>query len=169
MNGTETSRMAWFACGLVGGLMISYFWPSEPALAVDRDAGGSKFMIETVRTGVVNSSDAVFVLDFLTGRLFGASVNPQTRKFNQFYFRSILPDFELAPDSRPSFVMSSGLLNIATRGASLKQPSQGGLFIAELTSGKVVAYAFPYTMNPRMEAPEPISIVDSFQFRQAVQ
>ncbi|MBV11002.1 hypothetical protein [Rubinisphaera sp.] len=167
MGKSESSRMAWFVCGVMGGLMISYFWPSEVAMAnTDRDSD-AKFAIVTVPVGLT-AGDAVFVLDFLTGRLYGASINPQTAKFTQGYMHNVLPDFGLSPDVRPRFVMTSGALNISVQG-SRKQPATGGVYIAELNSGRVLAYAFPFSLSPRASNPEPLTIVDGFQFRQTVE
>ncbi len=165
---SESSRMAWFACGIVGGMMLSYFWPSEVALAdVDRDSD-AKFAMVTVPVGLT-AGDAVFVLDFLTGRLYGASLNPQTAKYTQIYLRNVLADFGLSPDIKPRFVISAGALNISARGSTRKQPATGGVHIAELNSGKVISYAFPFSLSPRVEAPETLTIVDGFQFRQNVE
>ncbi len=165
MSKAEQSRMVWFLCGAVGGLLISYFWPHEVALAnADRDSE-AKFAIVTVNTGPT-SADAVFVLDFLTGRLFGASLNPQVAKFNQFYMRNIIGDFNLSPDVKPRFVMTSGRLNISASGGTRKQPATSGIYIAELNSGRVLVYAFPFSLTPRVEAPETLTVVDGFPFRQ---
>jgi len=168
MRNAEQSRMLWFACGVMGGLLVSYFWPSEPALAeVDRDSE-AKFAMVTMDTGL-GSSGAVFILDFLTGRLYGAALNPQIAKFNQFYMRNIIPDFGLSPDVKPRFVISSGRLNISSTGGARKQPATDGIFVAELNSGRMIAYAFPFSIDPRAEAPSTLTIVDGFQFRQAAQ
>ncbi len=160
--------MVWFTCGVLGGLMISYFWPSEVALAdTDRDAGGSKFAVVTVNTGVA-TGDAVFVLDFTTGRLFGAAINSQTGKFTQTYARNIMPDFNLSPDIEPSFVVTSTSLFLSAPG-SRKQPSTNGLCVAELKTGRVIVYAFPYATSPRAQPLETLTMVDGFRFRQGVQ
>ena len=164
----EQSRMLWFACGVMGGLLLSYFWPHEMALAeTDRDSE-AKFALVTVSTGPT-TGDAYFVLDFLTGRLFGAALNPQVAKFNQFYIRNIMPDFGLTPDVKPRFVVTTGRLSISARGAVRKQPALNGITVAELNSGRVVTYAFPFSLNPNPEAPETLFIVDGFSFRQAVE
>ncbi len=166
MPGTQPSRMLWFVCGILGGMLVSYFWPHEEALAVvDRDSE-AKFAMISVHTGPT-AGDAIFVLDFLTGRLFGAALNPQVGKFNQFYARNIMADFRLSPDIKPRFVLSTGNLNMA--GGGRKQPAQGGVFIGELNTGRVIAYTFPFAITPRAENPETLTIVDGFQFRQAVQ
>ena len=64
------NRFALLACGLVMGLGISFYWPHEPLKA---DASSlDKFSLCTAPTNV-NQSDAVFVLDSVTGRLVGAA------------------------------------------------------------------------------------------------
>ncbi len=167
MTSAKNTKMIWFTCGVLGGLMVSYFWPSEIALAdTDRDAGGSKFAVITVNTGVA-TGDAVFVLDFLTGRLYGAAMNAQTGKFTQSYARNIMPDFNLSPDVTPSFVVSSTRLFISAR--ARKQPATNGICVAELKTGRVIVYAFPYATEPRLQPLETLTMVDGFMFRQGVQ
>ncbi len=168
MATTKNTRMIWFVCGVLGGMMVSYFWPSEVALAdTDRDASGSRFAVVSVNTGVA-TGDAVFVLDFPTGRLFGAAINAQTGKFTQSYARNIFPDFNISPDDKPSFVVTSTSLYISARG-SRKQPATNGLCIAELKTGRVIVYAFPYATDPRAQPLETLTMVDGFTFRQGVQ
>lgn len=59
-------RFGLLACGLVMGLGISFYWPHEPLKA---DASSlDKFSLCTSPT-LANQSDAVFVLDSVTGRL----------------------------------------------------------------------------------------------------
>ena len=168
MAAAKSRGAVWFVCGVLGGLMVSYFWPNEVALAdTDRDAGGSKFAVVSVRTGVA-TGDAVFVLDFATGRLFGAAINAQTGKFTQTYARNIIPDFNLSPDVTPSFVVTSTNLNISARNSRV-QPATHGLCVAELKTGRVMVYAFPYATTPRVQPLETLTVVAGFMFRQGVQ
>ena len=75
-------RLVWMGMGLMAGLCLAYIWPHEMAHAVatDRD---DRFAMCTVDVGFGNA-DAVFVLDFLTGRLQGAMLNQQTASFTNF-------------------------------------------------------------------------------------
>jgi hypothetical protein len=160
--------------GVVLGLMLACLMPSEPAYSQSTGGnygfgnGSDKFAMVTVQTqnlGMSLAPDAVFILDFLTGRLYGAALNGQTAKFTQFYGRSVMDDFGLSSNIQPKFLISPGQLNLGSRGQA-PYPAQGGLYIAELTSGKVNLYAFPYVTSPNAEGNSNLALVDSFTFRE---
>jgi len=136
-------RFALLACGLVMGLSISSYWPHEPLKA---DATSlDKFSLCTAPSQV-NQSDAVFVLDSVTGRLVGAAHNMQTGNFSQVWTRSVAADFGVVENAQ--YLMASGFLR--TQGAANGIPGQSGIYVAELTSGKVGLYGF--LMNNRNQA-----------------
>ncbi len=86
MNSWTHSRPAWLAAGavlgLVVGLNVSGVWPSIP-LHATATQGLDKFAIAT---GLVDDSvEAVYFLDFLTGDLRAAVINPKNGKFNSFF------------------------------------------------------------------------------------
>jgi len=164
--------------GLLMGLCVSYFWPHEPALGitVDRD---SKFAMATVPVtagigggvaGLPGPSslplEGVFVLDFLTGRLQGAVLNNKMSKFTHAYFRNVAADFQVDPKAEPHYAFLGGTAALlAKRGI---KPASGVIYIGELTSGKVIAYAFPYQESNRIMRPVEMTPIDFFQFREAV-
>ena len=76
--------------GLVIGLNIEGLWPSIP-LHASATHGIDKFAIAT---GLVDDSvEALYFLDFLTGDMRAAVINPKTGKFNSFFTRNIAADF----------------------------------------------------------------------------
>ena len=77
------TRAAWLAAGVMFGVVVSMYWPHETAQATTVDRS-SKVALVTCRTSV-GASDAIFVLDFVTGRLVGAAYNTQLGSFNQTY------------------------------------------------------------------------------------
>lgn len=88
------SRPAWLSMGvllgLVVGLNISGIWPSIP-LHATATQGLDKFAIAT---GLVDDTvEAIYFLDFLTGDLWAAVINPKSGKFNALYKRNIAADF----------------------------------------------------------------------------
>src|SRR6185369_8202939 len=94
MNPWAQSRPAWLAAGvalgLVIGLNVSGLWPNVP-LHATATQGLDKFAI---CTGLVDDNvEAIYFLDFLTGDLRAAVINPKTGKFNSFYTRNIAQDF----------------------------------------------------------------------------
>jgi hypothetical protein len=140
------NRVAWLAGGLLAGLAIAWMWPHEPTYAntADRD---SQFMMITVPVGnagvgILDPLDAVFILDFLTGQLKGACLNRQTGAFASFYYRDLAKDFQVAGDADPHYAMASGYAQMPASGGLTM--ASGALYVAELTSGKLAAYAFPW-------------------------
>lgn len=166
MAGRDTDKRAgWLLAGLIGGVALSYLWPTEEvkAVATDRE---ERFAIATTDTGL-GAPESVFVLDFLTGRLVGATLNPQSATFTNFYARNITADFQQADAAaKPKFVMIPGRADLNSgRGATT---SAGVLYIGELTTGKVFAYRFPYRVSRTPVPVQPLEPFAFFPFRDAV-
>lgn len=159
----EDRRTWWLLAGVVVGVGLSSLWPVEHAQAVATDRE-ERFAIVTCDTGL-QQPETVFVLDFLTGRLAGATLNPQSQKFTNFYFRMIGADFQLDATSKPKYVIIPGRSDLTSgRGATIGASS---LYIGELNSGKVVAYGFPVRVSRTPLPPATIEPIDMFTFREA--
>jgi hypothetical protein len=160
-------RLVWMGLGLVAGLCIAYCWPHETAQAVatDRD---DRFAICTVETQTsFGQPEAVFVLDFLTGRLTGAMLNQQSGVFTNFYFRNIAGDFQLkataAAKAKYAIIPGNAYLTTGS-GVTL---STGVIYVAEMTSGKVVAYTFAIQNSKVPTPPQGLEPLAFFPFRDA--
>lgn len=160
------SRGVWCVVGLVAGLGIATLWPHEPALAsaTDRTA---QFSMATASVNPITPLEGVFVLDFLTGSLKGAVLNEQSYTFTQFYYRDLAQDFKVDPKKEPSYAMVTGVANINSRPGF--QASNGVIYIAELSSGRVAAYGFAYTVARVPQPPIKLIPLDNFQFREAAE
>lgn len=152
------SRFSTLLCGLVMGLGISTYWPHEPLKADSTSL--EKFSLCTA-PAQVNQSDAVFVLDSVTGRLVGAAHNQQTGKFTQGWTRSVAADFGVVENAQ--YLMTSGFLR--TQGSANGTPGQSGIYVAELTSGKVALYGFMLN-NRNQAATTELIPIDTFPFRE---
>jgi hypothetical protein len=154
--------MAWLALGVVAGLGISYLMPHEPALAqTDRD---DKFAMCVAATGL-GGADAIFVLDFLTGRLQGAALNPQSGAFTQLYFRNVAADFRVDPNVPARYAILSGLGNLPSqRGIT---PAASVIYVGELNSGRVLCYSFSFRVTQRPTPPTTLGLIGGFPFREA--
>lgn len=151
------SRFGILICGLILGGVVTTYWPHEPLLA--NATGLEKFAICTAPT-LVNQSDAVFVLDSVTGRLVGAAHNGNAGKFTQVWTRSVAADFNVVENGQ--YLLTSGFLR--TQGAAAGTPAQSGIYVAELTSGKVGLYGFLMN-NQNQAAIGELVPLDSFSFR----
>jgi hypothetical protein len=143
--------------------VLSFYWPHEQAQAqaVDRS---EKVAMLTVNTQA-GESDAVFLLDFVTGRLVGAAYTNQTNSFNQTYIANLAADFQVGENAEYTIV--SGRVSLPQTGGA--PPASGAIYVAELNSGKVIMYGFPY-VNVRGNQPtRPLMKIAGFPFRQVQQ
>jgi hypothetical protein len=157
------SRVVWLVVGLIGGLGIATFWPHEPALASATDRT-QQFAMATVSVNAITPLEGIFVLDFLTGTLRGAVLNEQTAKFSQFYLRNVAQDFQVDPKKEPRYAIVTGVANINSRPGF--QAANGVVYVAELSSGKVAAYGFPYVPARGPLPVVPMVPLDTLQFRE---
>ena len=96
------SRTAWLIVGVVFGVAVSLYWPTEQVQATSVDRS-SKIALITANTTAGNS-DAVFILDFVTGRLVGGAYSTNTGKFNQMYYRNLARDFRVSENAQYAIV-----------------------------------------------------------------
>ena len=128
--------------GLIVGLNIQGIWPSVP-LHASATHGLDKFAIAT---GLVDSGvEALYFLDYLTGDMRAAVINPKTGKFNSFFTRNIAADFGGAGRST-GYLMVTGSADMP-RGTSKFQYARSIVYVAEATTGKVAAYTIPWNSS----------------------
>lgn len=161
-------RVAWLIAALLAVPGAASFWPHEPVYATTADRD-DQFLIITVpvgaaAAGINDPMDGVFILDFLTGKLNGAVLNRQTGKYAARYQRDLARDFQVDPNAKPHYAIATGYSQMPNQGGV--PMASGVLHIAELSSGRVVAYAFPWVEAPR---PAPMMsdliVLDGFQWR----
>jgi hypothetical protein len=155
--------VVWLTLGLLAGLSLASFWPRQHLLASSTDRN-SKFALATVDVAGVGEAEGVFALDFLTGQLSGAVLDSRSNKFLTRYVHNVAADFKVDPTAEPHYAIVSGRANLP--GVNLK-PAAGVLYVAELTSGNVVCYSFPYQVA-RTQQVFPLEAIDEFPFREAV-
>jgi hypothetical protein len=124
--------------GIGLGVVLATYWPHEPAAFGQSPTAvsGDKFAMCTVMT-TLGDADGLFILDFTTGRLVGAVYNNKIGEFSQPLIRNIAQDFNLTEAG--DYIMCTGYVGAKSSGG---QPAQGGVYIAELTTGKVALYGF---------------------------
>lgn len=139
------NRFVWMAAGLVGGFVLTTLLPRAPIHAVATDR------IDTfaIATGPVDSEfEAVYFLDFLTGDLRAAVLGKNTGTFIAFFNYNVLQDLGVDPTKNPRFLMVTGLANLR-RTAGRQHLSMSMVYVAEVTTGNVAAYAVPW--SPTMQ------------------
>jgi hypothetical protein len=156
--------MAWLVAGVVVGLAVALYWPSEPAYAI-ATSRAENFAMCAVPTQA-GTSEAMFVLDFTTGRLVGAAYNSQANGFTQLYVRECAADFGVQAGSDAEYIMVPARTEFrAIAGPGRGSPAQGAIYIGEVNSGRVVMYGFTYFSAPRQAGPMTLDVVAQFPFR----
>ncbi len=130
------------AMGFVGGVVLSGVWPQTPLYAVATDR------IDTfgMATGPVdNEVEAVYFLDFLTGDLKAWVLGKQPLTWTGYFYRNVAVDLGVDPQKNAKYLMTTGLASLRRAGGSRYQWSASMCYVAEVTSGKVVAYSIPWS------------------------
>lgn len=159
----QISSALWLLFGALLGLGIAAICPNRPLTAATSDRN-EKFGMCTVYVG--ENLEAVFVLDFLTGRLTGACLGKQGNQFVAFFEANVANDLKIT-SAKPQYAMVPGLATIrATPGTN---PAASVIYVSELTSGKVGCYGIPFKLpNAKNLTPLRLAPLDFYTFRDAV-
>ncbi|MGD9853871.1 MAG: hypothetical protein AB7U20_02880 [Planctomycetaceae bacterium] len=156
------SRMAWLVGGVLIGLATALYWPSEPAYAIGVSRA-EKFAMCAVPTQI-GTSEAMFVLDFTTGRLVGAAYNSQANGFVQIYGREVAADFGIQAGASAEYIMVPADTEFRAGGGAAS-PARGAIYVGEVNSGRVIMYGFAYQSAPRGGGIQPVQKIAEFRFR----
>jgi hypothetical protein len=135
------SPSVWLVSGLVLGVAVGGFLPHAPLHAVATDHIDNF----SIATGPVDEElEGLFILDFLTGSLKCAVLSIATGRFTCAFETSVLDDLGVKPNQNPKFMMVTGNAGLRRTGGQL-QPGNSVVYVAETSTGRVVAYAVPWT------------------------
>ena len=162
------SRWACVVLGIVIGAVVaanvSGLWPQIPVHA-SATHGAENFAIATGPISV--DVEVVYILDYLTGELKAAALNLQTGKFMSFFEHNITKDFPVG-GKNPRYLMVTGMADMRKGGQG--QLGSSIVYVAEFTSGQIMAYGLPWT-GARAQALEPFKgefiPLDGIKFRAA--
>jgi hypothetical protein len=130
--------------GLAVGLVLGGFWPYTPLHAVSTDRVDTYAMA----TGPVDTEvEAVYFLDFLTGDLVAMVLGKQPGTWTGLFRTNVSADLGVDPQKNPKYMMVTGVAGLRRMGGTRVQPSSAVCYVGEVTSGRVVAYAVPWTPN----------------------
>jgi len=167
----QRSWPVWLAIGLLLGLMIGGLWPDTPLHAVATDRTDNFAMA----TGFVgDGAEAVYFLDFLTGKLTAAVLSNQSPGFQAHYEGNVNADLaaiiqvrnagltqtnlqrrrqglpplpELQLPQSPNFLMATGMIDMRRGASGRAQPAEAALYVAETNTGILLAYLLPWDAN----------------------
>lgn len=144
------NRVLWLGIGLIVGLAVSGVLPHSPANAT----ASSQLDNLVIATGSVDGDgEAVFILDALSGDVMGWVLNPTTGTFTAGFKYNVIRDLGVDASKGPKYVMVTGTQNFR-RGAGGVQMGSSVLYVAELTTGKMIALGFPWSRALR-SSPQP--------------
>ena len=131
--------------GCLVGMNVRGLLPSIP-LHASATEGFDNFAIAT---GLIDDRvEGLYFLDYITGELKCAVLNPKNGKFNSFFSYNIAADFGAAAQD-PQYLIVTGMVDMP-RGRAAFQFGKSVIYVAEVTSGQVAAYAIPW--NSSMQA-----------------
>jgi len=141
----QRNRYFWLSVlgvGFLAGLSLGDLWPQTPLHAVSTDRADTYAMA----TGPVDTEvEAVYFLDFLTGDLRAVVLGRQPGTWSGFFETNVAAELGADPQKNPKYMMVTGLVNLRRAGGSRQLPSSAICYVAEITSGKVAAYAVPWS------------------------
>lgn len=153
-------RLCWMGGGLVLGLVFGGFWPDSPAHAV----ATSQIDNFSACTAPLDSEiEGIFLLDSITGELKGAALN-QKGAFTTLFSANVAAGLQLDATAKPRYLLVSGNANFRGGASGNARPASSVLYVAEMTSGKVVAYGIPWS-NQRLAGNFPLQLIGGFSFR----
>lgn len=141
--GFRASALVWLLLGVAGGVVATRWSMPAPLHAVASDHGQSF----ALATGALDEEiEAVYFLDFTTGELKANVLSLITRRFYGSFYANVIQDLKIDVTRNPQFAIVTG--NASFRpGAGVVQPGNSIVYVAELTSGKLAAYAAPWPRN----------------------
>jgi hypothetical protein len=161
MRNSIGRSMTIFATGAFFGAVALSCWP-QPDVRASVANGNDKFTMVTVPVSI-GETEAVFVLNHLTGILRGAVLNNTTGTFTYHYLHNVAADFETAAATpEPKYAIVSAPANLRSTGQM--QPANGVIYIGELSSGAVIAYTFAMPRGRGSDAPMTVTKGPYFRF-----
>jgi hypothetical protein len=153
--------------GVVVGLVAAGVWPQTPLHATATDRVDSFAMA----TGQVDEDiEAVYFLDFLTGELNAVAIGKQSGHFTGYFKANVAADMGIDMAKTPRYMMVTGTVDLRRAGTRM-QYSRAVIYIAEVTSGKVAAYAIPWSSGLQQGGQggvQPLVPIASTRFRSGV-
>jgi hypothetical protein len=153
--------------GVIAGLLAAGAWPQTPLHATATDRVDSFAMA----SGQVDEDiEAVYFLDFLTGDLNAVAIGKQSGHFTAYFKANVAADMGIDNAKTPRYMMITGNLDLRRAGTRM-QYSKAVVYVAEVTSGKVAAYAIPWSSSLQQGGQggvQPLVPIASTRFRNGV-
>lgn len=160
----RNSRGVWLVVGVMIGLAAGALLPQAPLHAVATD----RIDNFAIATGPLDPEmEAVYFLDCLTGDLRAASLNLYSWKFTSYFQTNVIRDLGVDVSKNPRYLLVTGNA-IFRPNAGPITPAMSAVYVAEITSGRVAAYAIPWSEaynNTGIPIRGPMALLDVMRFR----
>ncbi len=144
ITSTLKNRNVWLGLMLLAGLLAGSLLSNSPIHAVATSQQDNLIMC----TGNIDGQgEAVYILDVITGALKTYVLNTNG-KFTIRYENNIITEWKLDTQRSPKYTLVTGQ-HVFRRRAGMPDVGNSVLYVAELTTGKMVAYGMPWNRNIR--------------------
>jgi hypothetical protein len=97
-----------------------------------------------IATGLIDEGvEGLFVLDFVTGNLQVAVINPRTGQLGGLYHHNVAADLGAQQGKAPKYLLVTGQAMFRSFTGNIR-PAQSIVYIADSTSGRYAAYMLPW-------------------------
>ena len=154
------SRGPWIGglIGLTAGLLVAVgIWlgnkqpaPTGAAIAeqmVLNAGAGMNNDAFAVCTGVLDDTEGLFMLDFITGELTCIAINPRTGKFGARMSINVVAALGADADKKPRYLLTTGMTDFRGRTGGALRPANSVAYVVDANTGNFAAYSVPW--NPQ--------------------
>lgn len=100
-----------------------------------------------VCTGMLDDSEGLFMLDFLTGELTCLAINPRTGQFGARMSVNVVAALGADAERKPRYLMTTGVANVrGGRGGNIR-PASSVVYVVDANTGAFAAYSVPWNPN----------------------
>lgn len=151
-------RRPWFVLFLGVSLGVTICAAALVGFLAGRQTGGRIQLPETllhasatesgdtmaIATGLIDEGvEGLFILDFITGNLQVAVINPRTGQLGGLYFHNVAADLGTQQGKAPKYLIVTGEYMYRSFTGNVR-PAQSIVYVADATSGRYAAYMLPW-------------------------
>lgn len=113
----------------------------ETILNATATHGGSTMAIAT--GPIDESTEGLFVLDFITGELQASVINPRTGAIGGMFKKNVVADLGVEQGKQPKYLLVTGRASFRVSGGATR-PAESIIYVADENTGRFAAYFLPW-------------------------
>ncbi len=107
-------------------------------------SGSASGQTMSMATGIIEDSEGLFILDYLTGNLNCFVINwRQPNKFTARFATNVVQVLGVEQGKKPDYVMVTGTMDFR-QGAALTKPGGSIVYVADANTGNFAAWGVPW-------------------------